>query len=162
MRCAATASKHPGRSRASCRSPFEDGVRHSTVRGCASQFAISAQSVCKFADRYFDEKCLRCARLGRLAGVRRHRPGRLDLGRGANKPPQNLVGRRVGDIQTAPYAAKTYLQSLGRHAGIADCAWVAPDEALSHLEQAKWIAKNVAPERIALRVDSLADMVEAV
>ncbi|HMC16879.1 MAG TPA: LysR family transcriptional regulator [Albitalea sp.] len=82
--------------------------------------------------------------------------------RGSNKPPQNLVGRRVGDIQTAPYAAKTYLQSLGRHAGIADCAWVAPDEALSHLEQAKWIAKNVAPERIALRVDSLADMVEAV
>jgi len=82
--------------------------------------------------------------------------------RGSNKPPQNLVGRRVGDIQTAPYASKAYLQSLGRRAGIDDCDWVAPDDALSHLEQARWVAKNVAPERIALRLDSLAGMVEAV
>jgi DNA-binding transcriptional LysR family regulator len=82
--------------------------------------------------------------------------------RGSNKPPLNLVGRRVGDIQTALYASKTYLRSLGRRAGPDDYLWVAPDEALSHLEQSKWLAKNVPGERIALRVDSLTGMADAV
>ncbi len=82
--------------------------------------------------------------------------------RGSNRPPENLVGRRVGDIQTALYASKGYLKEVGRHAGHDDHAWVAPDEGLSHLEQAKWLAKNVDPTRIALRVDSLVGMVDAV
>jgi DNA-binding transcriptional LysR family regulator len=82
--------------------------------------------------------------------------------RGSNKPPANLVGRRVGDIQTAPYASRAYLKSLGRHAGIADYRWVGLDESLAHLEQAKWLRKQVPEERVALRVDSLVGMVDAV
>ena len=82
--------------------------------------------------------------------------------RGSNKPPENLVGRRVGNIQTALYGARASLKSLGRRAGIDDYAFVGPDESLSHLEQAKWLQKNVAPERIAMRVDSLVGMVDAV
>jgi DNA-binding transcriptional LysR family regulator len=82
--------------------------------------------------------------------------------RGSNRPPENLVGRRVGDIQTAPYASRAYLDSVGRKAGLHEHAWVAPDESLSHLEQAKWLIRNVPPERIAVRVDSLVGMVDAV
>ncbi len=82
--------------------------------------------------------------------------------RGSNRPPENLVGRRVGDIQTALYASKRYLKSLGREATLEDCVFVAPDESLSHLEQSKWLQKNVAPGRIAVRVDSLLGMVDAV
>jgi DNA-binding transcriptional LysR family regulator len=82
--------------------------------------------------------------------------------RGSNKPPENLVGRRVGDIQTALYASKAYLKALGRNPSLDDFLYVAPDESLSHLEQSKWLHRNVAPSRIAVRVDSLLGMVDAV
>lgn len=82
--------------------------------------------------------------------------------RGSNRPPENLVGRRVGEIQTALYAAKAYLKTLPRGHTFDDYAWVASDESLSHLEQAKWLAKRVAAARVAMRVDSLVGMVDAV
>jgi DNA-binding transcriptional LysR family regulator len=82
--------------------------------------------------------------------------------RGSNKPPDHLVGRRVGNIQTALYGARAYLKSLGRRAGWDDYDFVAPDESLSHLEQAKWLHRQVAPQRIAMRLDSLVGMVDAV
>ena len=82
--------------------------------------------------------------------------------RGSNRPPPNLVGRRVGDVQTAPYASREYLKSLGRRADTASYRWVGTDESLAHLEQAKWLRKNVDESRVALRVDSLVGMVDAV
>ena len=82
--------------------------------------------------------------------------------RGSNRPPENLVGRHVGDMRTALYASKRYLKSRGRKPRFEDHAWVAPDESLSHLEQAKWLARHVDASRIAVRVDSLLGMVEAV
>jgi DNA-binding transcriptional LysR family regulator len=82
--------------------------------------------------------------------------------RGSARPPENLVGRRVGRIQTALFAAKDYLKSLGRGAGPADYAWVGHDAALSHLESAKWMRKHVAAGRVVLRVDSLVTLADAV
>lgn len=82
--------------------------------------------------------------------------------RGSNKPPDNLVGRRVGVIQTALYASRAYLKTLDARHTEADYRWVGHDSALAHLQSAKWIAKNVAPERIVLRVDSLVAMAQAV
>ena len=81
--------------------------------------------------------------------------------RGSNEPPENLVGRRVGTLQTALYASKAYLETVtGRDP--ARLRWVAPDASLSHLGSAKWIAAHVAPENIALRVGSLAMLAQAV
>jgi len=82
--------------------------------------------------------------------------------RGSNRPPPNLVGRRVGDIQTALYGSRAYLKSLGRNADIASYRWVGTDDSLAHLEQAKWLRKQVDESRVALRVDSLVGMVDAV
>lgn len=81
--------------------------------------------------------------------------------RGSNRPPQNLVGRRVGDIQTAPYAARTLLGPQGRVPALDELDWIAPDESLSHLEQAAWLRRHVAPDRIALSIDSLLGMADA-
>jgi DNA-binding transcriptional LysR family regulator len=82
--------------------------------------------------------------------------------RGSNKPPENLVGRRVGVVQTAPFAARTYLKSLGRKHSEADYRWVGHEASLAHLQSARWLAKHVAPERIVLRVDSLVALAQAV
>lgn len=77
--------------------------------------------------------------------------------RGANDPPENLVGRRVGTVQTALYASKAYLDAAGTR-DPAKFRWVAPDTSLSHLGSTKWIASNVAPENVALRVGNLATL----
>lgn len=82
--------------------------------------------------------------------------------RGSNRPPDNLVGRRVGQVQTALYASRAYLRGLGSGRTVADMRFVAPDDSLAHLEQSKWLRRNVPEERIALRADSLTSMVEAV
>jgi len=82
--------------------------------------------------------------------------------RGSNKPPANLLGRRVGDIRTALYASRAYLKTLGRRDGAEHYRWIGLDESLGHLEQARWLRRHVAPERVVLRVDSLVGMVDAV
>jgi DNA-binding transcriptional LysR family regulator len=82
--------------------------------------------------------------------------------RGSNSPPENLVGRRVGNIQTAVYASAEYLKARGRKRDEADLDWVGYDDSLSHLLAAKWMSQEVAPERVALRVDSLVAMADAV
>jgi DNA-binding transcriptional LysR family regulator len=51
---------------------------------------------------------------------------------------------------------------VGSKASLQEHTWVAPDESLSHLEQAKWLIGNVPAERIAVRVDSLVGMADAV
>lgn len=86
--------------------------------------------------------------------------------RGSNHPPENLLGRRVGVIQTAPYAGRGYLASHDRDDAAAgrweSHDWVAVDESLQHLEQAKWLLRHVPPERIVVAVDSLVGMVACV
>jgi DNA-binding transcriptional LysR family regulator len=82
--------------------------------------------------------------------------------RGSNSPPENLVGRRVGRIQTALYSSREYLSSLGAEEGEADWRWVGHDDSLAHLLSAKWMHKHVAPERVGIRVTSLVAMAEAV
>jgi DNA-binding transcriptional LysR family regulator len=82
--------------------------------------------------------------------------------RGSNRPPDNLIGRNVGCLQTALYASQDYLRSHGRDAGDPGHAWVAPDESLNHLDSARWIAKHVPVERIAFRCDNLPALADAV
>jgi molybdate transport repressor ModE-like protein len=82
--------------------------------------------------------------------------------RPTNRPPENLVGRRVGRIQSAIYASKAYLAQRGRKKAWSDHDWVAPDETLAHLAQAKWMQAQIPAERIVARVDSLSGMTEAV
>jgi DNA-binding transcriptional LysR family regulator len=86
--------------------------------------------------------------------------------RPSNKPPENLVGRRVGSIQTAIYASKAYLREAAktRRAPTDWQAhpWVAPDESLAHLAQARWLSTHVPPEQVAMSADSLVAMADAV
>ncbi len=82
--------------------------------------------------------------------------------RGSNRPPENLVGRHVGDIQTAPYASRDYLRAHRRRPPLPALDWIAPDDSLAHLAQAKWLARSVPRERVVMTVDSLVGMVQAV
>jgi len=82
--------------------------------------------------------------------------------RPSNRVPENLVGRRTGRLRSAPYASKNYLKNRGKRTDWAAHDWVAPEEALAHLAQAKWMRANVPEDRVVVRVDSLLAMVDAV
>ena len=82
--------------------------------------------------------------------------------RGTNDPPPHLAGRQLGRVQTALYAARGYWRRHRRLATPVQHTWVAPDESLEHLAQTRWVARHIPRERIAVRVDSLTAMVDAV
>ena len=82
--------------------------------------------------------------------------------RPSNSVPENLVGRRVGRLRTAIYASRSYLRKNAKKKEWAVHDWVAPEETLSHLAQAKWMRENTLEDRIVARVDSLVGMVAAV
>ena len=86
--------------------------------------------------------------------------------RPSNAPPDNLVGRKLGTVRTAPYAARAYLGRIGddgRPDGDwARYDWVAPDESLAHLRQARWLREHVPADKYAASVDSLLGMAAAV
>jgi DNA-binding transcriptional LysR family regulator len=80
--------------------------------------------------------------------------------RPAEAAPEGLVARRLGTIATALYAAPEYLADLPNCEPM-EMDWLVPDESLSHLRSARWIAKHIRPERIILRANSLAALREA-
>jgi len=82
--------------------------------------------------------------------------------RGSNRPPGHLVGRRVGSVQTALYASRDYLASLGPSANERDYQWVGHIDALSQLASAKWVQQNVPADQVGLRVDNLVSLADAV
>jgi DNA-binding transcriptional LysR family regulator len=82
--------------------------------------------------------------------------------RGSNEPPGHLLGRLAGRMETALYASRAYWRTARGIREPTAHTWVAPDDTLAHLAQARWVAANVPAERIALRVDSLSAMVDAV
>ena len=82
--------------------------------------------------------------------------------RGSNQPPEHLVGRRVGTLRTALYASRAYLRGRGGKAARESHRWIGHEPALAHLQSARWMRKNVPDAHVALRVDSLVTMADAV
>lgn len=83
--------------------------------------------------------------------------------RPSNSPPDNLVGRKLGRLRTAPYAAQAYLDRREQDgSGWDSYDWVAPDDSLGHLRQAAWLRQHVPAERQVASVDSLLGMAGAV
>lgn len=82
--------------------------------------------------------------------------------RGANEPPENLIGRPVGIMQTALFAAKSYLERQPNQLPLEQQSWVVPSEALAHLASAQWLRRKVPAERWVLQVDSLVALADAV
>ena len=74
--------------------------------------------------------------------------------RPAATAPEGLVARRLGGVATAVYASPAYPAGQALDAP-GELDWLAPDDGLSHLGSARWIAARVPPERIVLRASSL-------
>jgi len=80
--------------------------------------------------------------------------------RTADNPPVTLVGRRVGKIAFAIYAAPAYL-ARHDHADLAEHRWVGPDDTLAGTSVARWMRAKLPKSEIVLRADSLLAMQHA-
>ena len=63
-------------------------------------------------------------------------------------PPEALVGRRIGTIESAIYGPIGMNDMAARD-------WIGFDDSLSHLKAAEWLAKSIPEERIVTRCNSL-------
>lgn len=77
-------------------------------------------------------------------------------------PPDHLVGRSVGRVGVASYAAPSYLDAQGRGRPISEYDWIGFEGALAHIRQARWTATNIPESRQKLRFDSIGAVVAAV
>ena len=81
--------------------------------------------------------------------------------RGTHEPPEHLLGRCAGRIQTALYGSRDYLARMGERP-LSEHLWVGLDESLAHLKQAAWLSEHVPAEQVVARSDSLVGMLQCV
>lgn len=89
--------------------------------------------------------------------------GEADLAvRGADEAPPGLVSRHVGDVETVLCGDRDYLEAMGAARPLAGHDWIGLDEGLGFAALRQWLEERVPPERVVLRVDSIAGVADAV
>ncbi|MCW1843613.1 LysR family transcriptional regulator [Prosthecomicrobium hirschii] len=84
--------------------------------------------------------------------------------RATDRPPETLVGRRIGRIAWALYGRAQDFPEPGPVAAarLADRDWVALGDALGAIAAVRHAREQVAPERLACRIDTVLGLAEAV
>lgn len=76
-------------------------------------------------------------------------------------PPENLVGRRVGKVAFAVYAAADYLAGRGKVGDLGRHDWIAFDDSLTHLAAARWMRETLPDATVTLRSNNLIGLMAA-
>ncbi len=69
-----------------------------------------------------------------------------------NTPPESLIGRKIGQLNFAVYAAVALAEQVGLGASYAEYPWLHWDERMNITWLDTWLAKNAPGARIAMRV----------
>lgn len=68
--------------------------------------------------------------------------------------PEDLIAHRIAEVASALYAAPSYIASRARRA-LGEQDWLGPDESLMHLGSARWLRKEIGPQQVVYRANSL-------
>jgi DNA-binding transcriptional LysR family regulator len=71
-----------------------------------------------------------------------------------DRPPANLVGRRLAKLPSALYAAHRYLTDHPANLELSSHVWVGWEDGMSHIPAARWLRENVPDARVVCRVSS--------
>ncbi|MDR7271004.1 DNA-binding transcriptional LysR family regulator [Pelomonas saccharophila] len=82
--------------------------------------------------------------------------------RATSTPPAHLIGRRVGPIRVALYAAKSSAIKHWDQVEAGDAAWVAPDDGLPEHPSVRWRQKHFPTLQPAFRTGSVQSVAELV
>lgn len=69
-------------------------------------------------------------------------------------PPDELVGRRICDIEFAPYASKALVAQLGPSATLNDYPWLHLDEGNGKKWLDEWLSVNAPHAHVAMRISA--------
>jgi len=87
--------------------------------------------------------------------------------RATDNPPETLVGRRVAAIVWAVYGRAIDFPEASGGAGIAPASlfghdWVSLGDQFGHLKAARYVREHVPPEHVALKINTVLGLAEAV
>jgi DNA-binding transcriptional LysR family regulator len=71
--------------------------------------------------------------------------------RATDDPPAHLAGRRIARMASCAYAQRGYLDRVGRGRSLERYDWLALDETLAHVPQARWLRERVPQARCRFR-----------
>ncbi len=80
--------------------------------------------------------------------------------RATEQPPESMVGRRVGELRYAIYAARSLLPARGAPV-LSSLPWVGFDDRIAYTAIAQWWRKTLPDVQPRLRADSLPAMLKA-
>ena len=103
-----------------------------------------------FIERYPSVELTVTTPLDRVSLTRREADVALRM---TNDPPPELIGRKVGTIQFAVYAAASLVEAAGPGAGLGAYPWIGWDERLDPRWFNAWLAKHAPGARIVVRLD---------
>jgi DNA-binding transcriptional LysR family regulator len=82
--------------------------------------------------------------------------------RPSRKPPEHLVGRKIGMLRYAVYAAPVYLREFPADLPLDRHTWIAPDEFLPEHPSVAWRQKHLPKVRPRLRCNAILPVAQAV
>lgn len=82
--------------------------------------------------------------------------------RATRKPPEHLVGVKLGTLRAAVYASKDYLRSLPMATSIEDMEWVALDDSLPDHPSQKWCRQHYPKLKPRYRMNSVMSVAGAI
>jgi DNA-binding transcriptional LysR family regulator len=80
--------------------------------------------------------------------------------RTTNEPPESLVGRRIGLVRWAVYAASALAAEYGPRL-VAAAPWIGFGDSFAPSRAKRWIEEAIGPRRQVCRIDSVLGMTEA-
>ena len=81
--------------------------------------------------------------------------------RATPQPPDMLVGRRIGSMRYAVYAAKPLIGKRQSAPVLGELPWVGFDERIAHFQIAQWFRQALPDVRPRLRLDSMSALMKA-
>jgi DNA-binding transcriptional LysR family regulator len=81
--------------------------------------------------------------------------------RATPQPPDMLVGRRIGSMRYAVYAAKPLIGKRQSAPVLGELPWVGFDERIAHFQIAQWFRHALPDVRPRLRLDSMSALMKA-
>lgn len=72
-----------------------------------------------------------------------------------NKPPEYLVGRKVGRVSFCVFGEKNLVERMGKRATYADFPWLHWDERLDMRSIDQWLLRNAPGARVAMRIGTI-------
>jgi len=83
--------------------------------------------------------------------------------RATQRPPENLIGRKLADIAWAPYGRRVaFLHKRSTVTALYDHVWVSYTAHLSSLKAFEHVEHKVAPENVQYRTDSVVGVKDAI